>query len=411
MTLEYEEKPGKDLRYFGLGRECYYRVYRYVTQKDSPDWRIDQILEDPIRKEARRLMFDNVVELEKQLSDLDLLYDPNVSYETYLYSISRKIAEDSAKLLPEDDRNKALGFLKKLDDDGMLFDHQRSTRNCISSFFKESSRLSPLSKGILPKSKHGLLEVAGMIHDTAKLMGGLNAQIDSDHEVIFKGVIGKHLVGKSFRLENGEMIILDSKDVGFITSVVGFHEDIWREADFAKQAESLKRSKDSNDPEVQVQRARTIMHFIDIFGSAVSFKDGALSIVDNDAFKKRFIDLFQRHIQLPISGTESQSGVDWTLAKVFRPQWGMYGVAGLTHTFSMLQTEWGINVDPNLIGSVQHAILNVLEQAEADIIHAQKGNEEYLSEQLLAIQSALVSVHQEIEGADKPHGIPFFASK
>jgi hypothetical protein len=118
----------------------------------------------------------------------------------------------------------------------------------------------------------------------------------------------------------------------------------------------------------------------------VRFDRGELKIVNEDAFEARFIDLFKRHIKLPIG--------DWAKGKVFRPQWGLYGVAGLTSTFRILKDEWGINVDPNLTISVQDGITGVLKAAENTIIELQgESSSEELSRKLKSIQDVLAELN------------------
>ncbi|OGG06847.1 hypothetical protein A2872_00475 [Candidatus Gottesmanbacteria bacterium RIFCSPHIGHO2_01_FULL_42_12] len=72
-------------------------------------------------------------------------------------------------------------------------------------------------------------------------------------------------------------------------------------------------------------------------------------------------------VNLPIDESSQMNGFNWKIGKVFRPQWGLHGVAGLTWTFHALSDLWQLKIDPNLVSRVQGGIFEVLDDAIAVI--------------------------------------------
>jgi len=373
---EKEIQFTNDERYLYLPKSAYEDKFNYAEGESIED-RIKFLLENiPGSKEARKIMAENVKKLYHKLST----ENSDLSFDAQLTGIILEISLASASNLPEKGTEKALGFIQGLYGENQLLKHL--TKDVGDSTVAITTEIKDVIKdedGLFTPKQAILLEFIARTHDLCKLLGGLNAQIDPDHEVIYREVVGRFLVGKKFISSSGEKIIFDEKDAEFIRKVVGNHEDIWREEQFAKEADSLNKTNGPVSMETSVSRARSIMHVIDIFGNAVRFDKGELKMVDEGEFKKRFIDLFQRHIKMPIAAKESGL-VDWTIAKVTRPEWGLHGVAGLTKTFELL-AEWGIKVDPNLIKQVQEGIKGVLQNAHDSLLDGLTHQNRYETDQ------------------------------
>lgn len=391
------------LRYLGYGREEYEKEFDYA-EGDTPDERIDELLKKQENREARKKMVHNIVDFDKALTELEANGEAFTQpFDEVLRNLAYQIAYDAAMdLKDEEERTKTLKFLAKITEPPWLFAHLDETGESIDALFTNARRNG--REQILEPRKQILMKFVALTHDLGKLMGSMNAQIDPDHEVFYRKIIGKHLEGKSF---GG--IIFDEKDVEFITAVAGFHEDIFREEEFAYQATALVKTNVIT-PEIEVARARTLFHFTDIFGNAVRVEKGQLKIVNEGEFKKRFLDLFQRHIKLPILDA---SGVDWSPGKVTRPEWGKHGVAGLTWTFDILSSDWGIALDPNLKAAVINGIEDILDKAEMAILGVNENNPDYklklgkdddpalirtfLDDALIRIQKAKEDIRKEYE--------------
>lgn len=378
VDIKKETLSSDNSFYLGLGEEAYKDGFDYARGDAIVD-RIRLLLKDvPGSNEARARMAMNVDELGRRLAEKS----ETEQFDEFLKNTIKQILLDVS---PPENRIEVEKLLAFMETKGQLFPHLNETGDSSVAFFGNIDNiLSENSEAGLFKKRHvDLMEFVARTHDLPKLLGGLNAQIDPDHEVIYREVICKHLVGKNFKTARGEVIIFDQADVDFIKQVAGKHEDIWREGQFAKQVKSLEKPISATNgkietvaEEVYVERARCIFHFLDIFGNAVRFDNNVLTIVDSEAFKARFIDLYQRHIKLPIVTTESGI-VDWTKGKVNRAEWGLHGVTGLTWTFEALES-WGVKVDPELIIKVQEGIMGVLKQAKSDLRDSLKSQQRYV---------------------------------
>ncbi len=352
-----------EIKWLRLKPELYAPNPAIYAQGESPDDRQEKLIENPKNVKSRENMLKSLEVLKKRLVEFDEDEENNEeSYDRYLVREISGIGFESLLLIEDEvERKNTQDFLLT----GLLQGHLEEVGDSAHEFGKN------IPDELLDKRKKILMVFAGKTHDICKLLGTMNAQIDPDHEIIYKEIIGPHLVGKKF-VHEGETIVFNQDDVDFITSLVGFHEDIHREKYFASKAESLKKDTPLKEPEKSVQRARTIFHCLDIYGSAIGFENGKLKILNQKNFKSRFIDLFQRHIKLPLKST-TENGINWSMGKVFRPEWGEHGVIGLTHTFELLQ-EWGVKVDPELVSAVENGILEVLNKAENAI---ENSNGEY----------------------------------
>jgi len=363
----------------GIDKNSYLDPSVHYDEGDSPDDRLKRHLLNKENREAREVMSQNIKDLIVDLQEATDNPHPEISFDIQLINVVETIAICSANQIPlEDKKRSTLRFISKLRQEGNLLYHLREAGDSFYEFFQKVNKGKAETEQILKPRHATLLEFVGRTHDICKLLGSANAQIDPDHEVIYKNIVGKFLVGKTFTPTSGETITFTEADVKFITEVVGLHEDIWRESSFANQANSLKKDTQEEDIDY-VRRARSLMHFIDIFGSAVRFDGETLKIVNEEAFKSRFIDLFQRHIRLSIGIVNSNSDkelVDWTIGKVYRPKWGLHGVAGLTWVFESLK-EWDVQVDDELIKSVQSGISEVLFNASASIVDALTNQKKY----------------------------------
>lgn len=397
-----------DLKDLGFGADAYKTTEFHYIDGESPSDRADTLLTNPENVSARKQMLLNVNKLDDYLGDaLVLEKTGEKSFDKQLKSIFVTIAKESAYTLENPAREESLRFIENLDAPGMLFSHLDESGESGISLFKGLSDVIK-KDGLLTPRHAKLMEFALKTHDLSKLVGSINAQIDPDHEVIYIQVVGKHLEGKTFYSSDGEKITFTKDDVNFITNVVGFHEDIYREEDFAKQSELLRKSNNLNDPNVAVGRARAIMHFIDIFGNAIGFDKGQLKIKDKDAFEKRFVDLYRRHIRLPLL-TKNKGLTIWKNGKAYRPEWGLHGVGGLTWTFGILKSDWGVNIDPDLIPSVQNGIFRVLTEAQDAIkdvrgaglnyFKASKGDAEYsdVETELTTKLKNIQDIHSKLE--------------
>ncbi len=376
MTFEYGEKLiPNETRFLGF-KESDYLNGIFYSPEDSPTTRIDKLISIKENFEAREQMAINIGLLERGLEVLDK-EESFDRYDLRLKALFLGIALES--------KNANLVFLKGLYKPGELFQHLDEVNQTVTSISSGLSKyLNSHERGqLLTERQLLLMEFSGSTHDLPKLLGSMNAQIDSDHEVIYRKIIGKHLLGKSFVASNKETVIFSAEDVRFIIGLSGFHEDIWREKAFSEQHNSLKEKFEPDKPEnlnKAVERARMIFHFEDIFGNSIGFNEqGELCIKDDEksdkAFQDRFVDLFRRHIQLPIQIIGGDKKDNWSRGKVLRPEWGLNGVAGLVQTFTELQSGWGIKVHPDLIKKVQGAIEQVLKEALAAAEDALKNPE------------------------------------
>ncbi len=365
------ERHREAVKYLGFTKNAY-EIPGIYDEGLTPDDRLNLLLTKPGAELARERMFKNVVKLRERLELLDKGL-PN--FDEVLKRIITEIAIEDVheNIFDEVQKKKALTFIANLGSKedqfkGELFNHLDETRRTTTNLFNSiGDRLNGERGQLLTQRQTLLMEFVAATHDLPKLLGGMNAQIDPDHEIIYHEVIGVFLDGQKFTSSKGEIVIgQDKDDVDFIIRLASFHEDIWREEAFADQVDSLQREIDpEEDTDEAVERARTIFHFIDIFGDAIGFDNkNVLVIKDPDAFSTRFIDLYRRHINLPlineVSGLKEEN---WTRGKVFRPGWGLHGVSGLTWTFAELTKGWGIDVDPQLIASVELGILGVLQEA------------------------------------------------
>jgi len=402
---EFEVQFNEAVRRLSLSESAYSEV---LPSSPTIAERLDIILENHKSVKARELLLRAVLKFDYDLTEYDRKNDQR-SYDIQLLEIVKKIASDMVPALPGEEQKRASDMIQNLKESPWLFFHLNKTGNSIADFFKKTEQFTKGENELLSPKQMDLMEFVGRTHDICKLLGSLNAQIDPDHEIIYREIIGKHLEGKAFVTHDGRKIVFEAEDVRFIIGVVGLHEDIYREEGFAHQAESLKKENNPQDIEVAIARGRTILHFVDIFGDAVKFQDGSLRIVDQDAFQTRFIDLFRRHIKLPIVSTETkltmvdgevkeeQFFTEWFLGKVFRPQWGEHGVSGLTWTFEILRDEWGINVDPALIPAVQDGIIQVLKEAEAAIEGVRGGDPKYRYQQGVDPEEVQVQLTSNLE--------------
>ncbi len=372
VILDESEVNGSEF-YLGLGESAYDDEFDYAKGETIAD-RIEQLLKDiPGSKEARKKMTANVKRLGEKLAEAD----EAVFFDDFLKQTIKNIVLEAAEGAEE--KRKTSDFFVFLESKGQLFAHLDETGGSSVAFFDSIKQI--ISKdnnegGLLGERQVDLLEFIALTHDLPKLLGGLNAQIDPDHEVIYREVIGKYMLGKKFKTKRGEIITFGEEDVKFVKQVAGAHEDIWREDQFARQTKSLEKSSQASE-ETYVDRARCLFHFLDIFGNAVRFDERkVLTIVDREAFKARFIDLYQRHIKLPISPRDERD-IDWTKGKVNRAEWGLHGVAGLTWTFKALES-WGVKVDANLVKEVQGGILEVLKKAKSSLRDSLKSQQRYL---------------------------------
>jgi len=363
-----ERNTDEELLYLGFGEEAYHNTDPMYEDGNRPTDRLHSLLQSSENRAARHQMMLNLALFEEGLQrakkgEVDLAIE--------IKKIIRDLRINQARALKEPgqakERFRQLKFLYNLGHNGGLFEHLDEAHGTASRFFTEiGPHLYSEKRGrLLTARQTYLMEFVAATHDLPKLLGDLNAQIDPDHEVIYQQIIGKYAEGHYFIASNGQKITLTAEDVQFITGVVGMHEDIWREETFAQQVSSFEHEIDpAIDLNEAIERGRMIFHFVDIFGNALEFNEHReLMIKDEAAFEARFIDLFRRHLQMPIKVEGGPKSQDWTRGKVFRPQWGLEGVAGLTHTFTALFEGWGIKINPTLIQKVEAGIAQVLNEA------------------------------------------------
>jgi len=375
QTITPELAAESDITYLGFSAAAYDNENPMYEDGHRP---LDRIAK--LNPTAREQMTRNVTEFDDAMSQADINVDIAIEMKKIIRDMRIRQAREFGipnNATPgqinelEKKRFKSLKFLYNLGRNGGLFEHLDETRQSAVHFFnglKDQLNSGKYGELLTPKQVE-LIEFVAATHDLPKLLGDLNAQTDCDHEIIYREILSKHLKGHFFMTSSGEKITIDEDDVIFVTEVVGMHEDIWREKTFAAQVDSLTTPL-AEDPkarlEQQIKRGRMLFHIIDIFGAALQFNaEGQLVIQDMQAFQLRFVDLFRRHLNLPIkalSGNKKEE--DWQRGKVLRPQWGLEGVSGLNGTFRALKDGWGIDVSPELIKDVAQQILNVLTEAE-----------------------------------------------
>jgi len=351
-----ETHIGRDLG-LGFDEKSYTPQGVKYDPGESPLDRVNMVNADSVNQADRLKMRKTVAWLREEITHLDPEKDLVKCLENLFVSAALKGGTSQ-------------DFLDGLENPGQLFWHLHQTGETITKF-AEVARLqtAPIIMGnLLPERTFILLEFFARTHDLGKLAGPPNAQIDPDHEVIYKEIISSNMLGRTYRSISGKEIVFDKSDVGFLEEM-SYHEDIWREESFASQIKSLNERVNLDlNPQVAVQRARMIFHFVDIFGDALNYdeKEG-LTISNDKDFRRRFVDLYRRHLNLPIDESSQMNGFNWKIGKVFRPQWGLHGVAGLTWTFHALSDLWQLKIDPNLVSRVQGGIFEVLDDAIAVI--------------------------------------------
>ncbi|MEP7166662.1 MAG: hypothetical protein ABI758_01635 [Candidatus Woesebacteria bacterium] len=311
--------------------------------------------------EARRQMGKNIKRLRMEGAQIPVSEDFVEALTGLCIQIQLDVLDDEGDKV----------FIELIaNENGGLLAHLQETAAAARDM---SARFRELHVSVLSNRQMLLLsEAAAPLHDVIKLLGSPNAQIEADHEHVMAEIFEKIAVGKRIvALGQGDEQILTTEDVRFLAGIVGKHEDVYREEEFAAFTQSFKQEMGTNiDDPIAIERGRMLFHLIDLFGRATDItKEGEFVIVDQEKFKDRYVNLFRRHIKLPIQGS-----FDWSKGKMFRPLWGLYAEHSVKETLFALG-EYGITVRPETIDRIVGSIQNVLVEAKIAIESSGKREE------------------------------------
>lgn len=156
-----------------------------------------------------------------------------------------------------------------------------------------------------------LASVVAPLHDILKYLGDESSQVIPEHEIVLAETGKKYFAGRTVKI-NGVSSVLNDEDVSFITSVIGDHENIYKEI-------GRLSFISSEDP---IQRAKAIFSFIDTLAGAFERSANKPNSwqLNESGFTKRFVHLCSRHVE----------------GKIFRPRWIVSATQELLLTIDQL---------------------------------------------------------------------------
>ena len=241
-----------------------------------------------------------------------------------------------------------------------LLAHLREVSEFAREFLLDNGTISRFPRLLTDREALLITYVAAPLHDLTKYLGTPQAQIMPDHEIMAAELVRRHFEEKRLALPNGAEIIFTSHDCTFLSSLIGDHENIEKEAgrtDFISSHSSI-------------ERAKALFSVLDTL-TGVLKREGPQPTwaCDRLQLDERFTDLVYRHIDL-VKG------------KIFRPAWASLTIKDLSHTVDHLSkhgvfvsgTTPGESFQQALARSGLRAIERTLddEKARCNLPHPQK---------------------------------------
>lgn len=213
--------------------------------------------------------------------------------------------------------------------------HLRDIRHFCNALFCTPEGRSRFDRVLTDREALILAEVTAPLHDSLKYLGTFKAQVVPDHEIITAELVRRTFVGRTARLR-GEATTLSREDVDLISSVIGDHENIEKEA-----GRTLWLAAD----DVR-QRAKALFFIADVLTGAIIEDPPGSGVFrfDPDQLDRRFVDLYFRHID-PVKG------------KIFRPEWGLAAMRDLGTTLDSLVKNHGLVLSSERDGGSAKSIL------------------------------------------------------
>jgi hypothetical protein len=169
----------------------------------------------------------------------------------------------------------------------------------------------------LLNDRHAILiaHVAAPLHDLMKYLGPPKAQIMPDHEIMAAELVHRIFEGKSIDVRGVGEIKFSHADCEFLSSLLGDHENIEKEAGRTRFILS----------ESVTDRAKAIFSVLDTLTGVIKPDDTAMTnwCCDRAQLDLRFTDLVYRHI-------------DQEKGKIFRPEWAATTIKDLSYTVGQL---------------------------------------------------------------------------
>ncbi len=373
-----------------------------VAPEDQEEARIQKLIDNPKSLKERENMSANFAKLRQRLDALTV-EQRQQSFPVLLREIVLQIKQEEIDaVLDESERavqQNSFDFLKTKS--GGLISHLSETKQASSNMveamlqtnsaaiaeFEASDKSGTPPRKFEEFMSHRQSELLRLVvaetHDLLKFMGNPPGHIDSDHEHMLQFIIEKYAVGMrvdglgSATGDDEDASLVTSEDAKYIGGVIGFHEDIWREKVFAEKVDTALHGETSS-VEGQIDRTIGLFHIIDLFGNSLSLNqgDGGLPRLDittenEKAFVDRFIDLFRRHINMPVGEDFDPRDPltkekNWTRGKVTRPEWGPQAVEAITAVFTSLEEGSLLAVDNKIFAYVIEGVKMVLAEAAMD---------------------------------------------
>jgi hypothetical protein len=161
--------------------------------------------------------------------------------------------------------------------------------------------------------------VVAPLHDLAKFLGSMKSQVIPDHEVLMAEVVQSTFIDKTI-VDKFGIIRLSTEDVEFVSSLIGDHENIFKEDTRSMFIHGT----------VEIDRAKALFSLIDTLGAAIQQR-GSGWVLEPSALEERFGDLCFRHLDL-VNG------------KIFRPKWIEFASSDMITTLARLE-ECGLRRD------------------------------------------------------------------
>jgi hypothetical protein len=327
-----------------------------------------------IQEKAKKISGDNAIELFVMATDKDsleqkqaLVSNPEtfdereqyfVNFEEFINNIEETLQRSPEKFTKSQMVEVITGTLKnRFTDEELekvkgLFSHLEAVQEATLFLGDLLQNNSESNDGqYLSSEKVTLLvDVVAPLHDVFKLLGGPHVQSMPDHEQAAEYVIRRF--GKAFGY--------DDEEIDFIAEVIGDHENIFKE----KNRDKFADSKDDKE------KAKALFFLADTLTGALKLNDNEELTIDPELLKARFTDLYFRHID-PVEG------------KIFRPQWGVDTLKDYISTFDTLQEKYGVKVDPGLINQLVDAALTAIDMAREAQDNRSQDDERNLSKREL----------------------------
>ena len=219
--------------------------------------------------------------------------------------------------------------------------HLSGIRAFCNAFYCTPEGHSRFPKILTDRQALVMAELVGPLHDTSKFLGSFKAQVMPDHEVMTAELARRTFLGHTV-LIRGQKTKLTAEDVDLVSSVIGDHENIEKEAG---------RTDWLHSSDVR-QRAKALFFIADVLTGALgetSPGSGKFQFVPAQ-LDARFVDLYFRHIDL-VKG------------KIFRPEWGLLAMRDLGTTLHTLAAEHGLQLAGDPQETMRAAALAGLQRA------------------------------------------------